>query len=133
MRLDKVSGYGSAEIKNKKRICMIDVLLLLIIAVIVGCVLLFSRPHDMTGKNCIRISNSYCIWSPKQMKLLIQNQAFYKYGTMDVENILNRGYISLYIEWWGHNLGYYITKPLCFIEFFRDVNTRCKDVDLESW
>lgn len=112
---------------------MISALLLLIIAVIVGCVLLFSKPHDMTGKNCIRINNSYCIWLPKQMKLLIQNQALYKYGTMDVKSVLNRGYISLYIEWWFHNIGYYITKPFCFIESVQDTNARFKDVDLESW
>ena len=97
----------------------------LIVLVYCGC--------NKSSTVCIRINNSCDIWSPKQMKTLIQQQSAAKYGTTDADHVLNRSYTSMYIEWWCHNIGYYITKPFCFIEFFRDINIRCKDVDLEAW
>lgn len=50
----------------------------------------------------------------------------------NIEKILNRSLPSLYIEWWLHNLGYYLTKPLCAIPYFKALNKRFKDVDLEE-
>lgn len=81
----------------------------------------------------IHISNSYRIWDPVYMRLIINNKCFYALNSFYPEVILNRSYCSMYIEWWLHNIGYYITKPFCFIEPIRFINLRCKDVDLQEW
>lgn len=46
---------------------------------------------------------------------------------------LNRRMWTLIVEWWLHNIGYYLTKPFCKIEGFRKLNERFRDVDLEEW
>jgi hypothetical protein len=81
----------------------------------------------------IHIENSYKIWDPVYMRLIITNKCFYVFHSYYPEVMLNRNYCSMYIEWWMHNIGYYITKPFCFIGFFNNINLRCKDVDLEKW
>ena len=67
------------------------------------------------------------------MKHLIQEECFEAYGLWNVEAVLNRSFRSMYIEWWLHNIGYYITKPFCHIEAVKKINLRCRDVDLEGW
>ena len=81
----------------------------------------------------IHIKNSYNIWSPSDMRWHINKESFSKFNTYYPEFVLNRTYDSMYIEWWLHNIGYYITKPFCFINAIRLINLRCKDVDLEEW
>lgn len=81
----------------------------------------------------IQIENSYNIWDASQMRCHIYNKCYEQYGSCSPETQLNRSYTSMYIEWWLHNIGYYITKPLCFIDFFSNVNLRCKDVDIDEW
>lgn len=76
----------------------------------------------------IHIQDSYKVWSIAEMKVAI-------YKALDFEPpelALNRSVYSLYIEWWLHNIGYYLTKPFCRIEAIRLINLRCKDVDLEE-
>ena len=51
----------------------------------------------------------------------------------DAEEYLNRSYLSMYIEWWLHNIGYYITKPLADISKIKELNERFKHVDLGEW
>ena len=52
----------------------------------------------------------------------------------EVSRILfNRPLFSMYIEWYLHNIGYYLTLPFCFIPWFKKTNERCKHVDLEGW
>jgi hypothetical protein len=41
---------------------------------------------------------------------------------------ITRSYTSMYIEWYLHNIGYYITLPF---PWWDNINARCKDVDLE--
>ena len=65
------------------------------------------------------------------MKQIIQNKINEKYNSLNPVELFNREYNSLYIEWWLHNIGYYITKPFCFIEKIEKINLRFKDVDLE--
>lgn len=77
----------------------------------------------------IHIENSYKIWNTATMKYLIYEKCDYCYPNI----MLNRSYKSMYVEWWLHNIGYYVTKPLCKIEFFKKINLRCKDVDLNEW
>ena len=74
----------------------------------------------------IHINNSYNIWSIFQMKQIIL-----KYHITPTI-YLNRSWISLYIEWYLHNIGYYIMLPFCFIPFIKKQCLRCKNVDLNE-
>lgn len=77
----------------------------------------------------IQIRDSYRLWKPSAMKNFIQVAVYLKYRSLFPEEFLNRSYQSMYIEWWLHNIGYYLTRN---IALFDVVNTRCKDVDLEE-
>lgn len=78
----------------------------------------------------LHIENSYNIWSIRQMVEEICREAMEIYGSVDVPDLLNRPWCSMYIEWWLHNIGYYLTKPF---EFMSQYNIRFQDVDLQSW
>lgn len=80
----------------------------------------------------LHIENSYNIWSTKKMKKMIANTALNEYNSSDPKSLLSRTYIGMYVEWWLHNAGYYITKPFCFNNNVRKTNLRFKDVDLEE-
>lgn len=83
----------------------------------------------------IQIKNSYKVWRRAMMQIRME----WEMMEMDVdffispEDYLHRSYRSMYIEWWLHNIGYYISLPLKKWEFWREINQRCKDVDLEEW
>lgn len=64
----------------------------------------------------IQVKNSYYIWSPQRMRTIIISRCG------EVKNCTP--YI---IEWWLHNILYYLTKPF---SIFKSINIRCKDVDL---
>lgn len=115
----------------KKRILIfISILLILsFIFVFISC-MLFSNNHTEDGRLNIRIKDSYSIWSPKMMKPLIQARAFSKYNLYDADSLLSRSYQSMYVEWWFHNIGYYITKPFCFNETMEMIHLKCQHVDL---
>lgn len=81
----------------------------------------------------IQIKNSYCIWSIEEMRYLIKHELVCKYNTPIADEFLHRSYLSMYIEWWLHNIGYYLTKPLCWNDYFKYINERFKHVDLEEW
>ena len=86
----------------------------------------------MPNKKSIHIRDSYKIWRPFVMRQLIQNACYVEYDSIFVGDVLNRSYLSMYIEWWLHNIGYYLTKPFCRIPFVMSINMRCADVDLEE-
>ena len=77
----------------------------------------------------IQIKDSYKIWRPFVMRQLIIDACCVKYDSIFVEDVLNRSYASMYIEWWLHNIGYYLTRSLAIFDV---INLRCKDVDLEE-
>lgn len=81
----------------------------------------------------IQIKNSYNIWSPAKMKIKLQIEARDCYLSWEPTTVLNRTYLSMYIEWWLHNIGYCVTKPFIRFEKFNRINLRCKDIDLEEW
>ena len=83
-------------------------------------------------KKSIQIKDSYKIWRPFAMKQLIIKACCVKYDSIFFVDVLNRSYVSMYVEWWLHNIGYYITKPFSFIPNIKIINLRCKDVDLEE-
>lgn len=80
--------------------------------------------------NNLHIENSYNIWTCREMDLSIYNTCFRNYSTYEVTKVLNRPYFTLYIEWWLHNIGYYLTKPF---NSLNHLNLRFKDVDLNEW
>ena len=112
-----------------KRI-FVFVVLLIVLFVFDATKWIISDVMAKCDANCIKIKDSYSIWSPKTMKTLIKNAAIDKYGFDNAPDLLNRNYISMYIEWWMHNVGYYITKPFCFNDAIYKINLRFKDVDL---
>lgn len=61
----------------------------------------------------IQIKNSYNIWKPSKMRTLAGDLT-----------------LLLIIEWWLHNILYYLTKPFTGNAFLKDINIRCRDVDL---
>ena len=78
----------------------------------------------------LHIVNSYRVWAIKEMLEMICEKSMELYGSTDVPEILGRSWFSMYVEWWLHNIGYYLTKPF---EFLSEYNIRFQDVDLESW
>lgn len=62
----------------------------------------------------------------------IQYASFIRYGDSDAAGVLNRTYRGMYIEWYLHNIGYYLTLPLIKNELIKKLNLRFKDVDLEE-
>lgn len=64
-------------------------------------------------KQHIQIKNSYTIWKPSQMKEHIRSAS-----------------PLLIIEWWLHNIGYYLTLPFVKNAKIKALNERFKHVDL---
>lgn len=81
----------------------------------------------------LHIENSYNIWNTACMKFIIDYKCYEQYNSQNPEVQLNRDYNSMYIEWWLHNIGYYITKQFCSIDCIKKINLRCKDVDINEW
>ena len=81
----------------------------------------------------LHINNSYNIWDTSKMRSLINEKCLEVYSSDSPETILHRTYWSMFVEWWLHNIGYYATKPFCNIEFFKMINLKCKDVDINEW
>ena len=77
----------------------------------------------------IQIKDSYKTWRPSKMKHDIEIACWAKYCCHLANEVLHRSYESMYIEWWLHNIGYYLTRNLAV---FDTINLRCKDVDLEE-
>ena len=80
----------------------------------------------------LHIQNSYKIWNIDEMYDTIQYASFIRYGDSDAADVLNRTYRGMYIEWYLHNIGYYLTLPLTKNESIKKLNLRFKDLDLEE-
>lgn len=81
----------------------------------------------------IHIVNSYNVWNTNRMRDKILKETMKVYDICSPEDVLNRSFTTMYVEWWFHNIGYYLTKPFLFIKSAKNINLRCKDVDLEEW
>jgi hypothetical protein len=81
----------------------------------------------------IKVRDSYKVWTRETMKNRMIACAFVHHNVTNPEKLLNRTYRSMFIEWYLHNIGYYVTLPFTRIEALRKINLRCKDVDLEEW
>lgn len=62
----------------------------------------------------------------------IMDECCEKYVSPFANEVLNRSWISMYIEWWLHNIGYYVTLHLRAWSFMSEINDRCRCVDLEE-
>ena len=80
----------------------------------------------------LHIENSYNTWRHKTMYCKILNTAWIVYQSDTPCELLHRSYFSMYIEWWLHNFGYYVTLPFCRNKAIKNINLRCKDLDLEE-
>lgn len=70
----------------------------------------------------IYIKNSYRIWSWKMMKSILMDY------TQDPRSDLGRSFSGMIVEWYLHNIGYYLTLP--FPKLWK-INERFKHVNLE--
>lgn len=74
-----------------------------------------------------RILNSYNIWLPSEMK----SRLLIAFDGRDPD-FLNRSWTSIYVEWWLHNFGYYLTLPFCKFPYIAALNERFKHLDVNS-
>ena len=79
----------------------------------------------------IRIMDSYNTWLPTTMRSSMIAAAMEKYQVYNYNALLGRDDWSLFLEWWIHNIGYYLTLPFCSNERVAAINLRFKHVDLE--
>lgn len=70
----------------------------------------------------IYIKNSYRIWSWKMMKSILMDY------TQDPRSDLGRSFSGMIVEWYLHNIGYYLTLPFPKLQ---KINERFKHVNLE--
>ena len=80
----------------------------------------------------IHIENSYKIWKKKEMHEKIFYTFHSQYRQIDVENVMHRTYESMFLEWYLHNIGYWITLPFIKNQKIKALNERFKHVDLEE-
>lgn len=72
--------------------------------------------------NNLHIPNSYKVWRISEMNKQLPLNC--------VTIVLNRPLWTIYVEWWLHNIGYYLTKPFPFLAV---ANERFRNVDLNEW
>ena len=80
----------------------------------------------------IHIPDSYNVWTIPTMVCEIEWLCKKKYGTTNADQVLNRTYKSMYIEWYLHKIGYWLTLPFVYILKIKSYNERFKHVDLEE-
>lgn len=80
----------------------------------------------------IHIEDSYNVWLPSTMKGWTYTTCFEQTGHCPPDEYLNRSWKSIYIEWYLHNIGYWITLPFIKNAKIKRINERCKHVDLEE-
>lgn len=80
----------------------------------------------------LHFKNSYNTWSLREMFSQIDRECLYKYGSTQADIVLNRTYRGMYIEWYLHNIGYWLTLPFIKNKNIETINRRFKDLDLEE-
>ena len=80
----------------------------------------------------IQIKDSYNVWSRNYMTCLIMQETATKYHSPFSNEVLNRSWRGMYTEWYLHNIGYWLTLPFIKNEYFNELNTRFKHLDLEE-
>ena len=90
-----------------------------------------DKPQQASFKN-IHIENSYNTWSIVIMREKIVAESWKKYHNVKANEVLNRSYRGMYIEWYLHNIGYWLTLPFIKKESIKALNERFKHIDLEE-
>ena len=80
----------------------------------------------------IRIENSYKDWDYRMMWCKITLECYKQFQMCRADRVLHRSYIGMYIEWYLHNIGYWLTLPFIKNEKIKTLNERFKHVDLEE-
>lgn len=80
----------------------------------------------------IHIENSYNTWSTAMMYGRIMVKCYEMYDEIFADQVLNRSWQGMYLEWYLHNIGYYLTLPFIKNEKIKALNKRFKHVDLEE-
>ena len=80
----------------------------------------------------VRIKDSYKTWLTTMMWAEINVECYKQYDTIFADKTLNRSYKGMYIEWYLHNIGYWLTLPFIKNEKIKVLNERFKHVDLEE-
>lgn len=80
----------------------------------------------------IHIENSYTTWSTTMMYGKILIESWQNYRNVRANRVLNRSYAGMYLEWYLHNIGYWLTRPFIKNGKIKSINERCKHVDLEE-
>lgn len=86
-------------------------------------------------KKHVQIKYSYDIWNPKLMldSIYVYCVALDKEAPLVLQSEFYskvKRPLLLIIEWWLHNIGYYLTKPFIFIPPIKSLNERFEHVDL---
>ena len=87
---------------------------------------------NMPKQKSLHFKNSYKIWSVNTIDMVLVTYCTLRYGTGDYCETLNRTKHGIIIEWWLHNIFYYITLPFIKIPKIKELNDRFKHVDLEE-
>ena len=69
----------------------------------------------------IQIKDSYDVWLPRDQQWYANQESYLHYAEKNASFALRRSWLSIHIEWWLHNIGYYITKPFCFVDYFNKI------------
>jgi hypothetical protein len=80
----------------------------------------------------IHIDDSYKVWSTTMMWAKINVKCSEEYDTLFADRVLNRTYRGMYIEWYLHNIGYWLTLPFIKNNQVKALNERFKHLDLEE-
>lgn len=74
------------------------------------------------SKKHVQIKNSYSVWTRRTMWRLIVE-------ALD-QTVSFKHCAAIEIEWWLHNIAYWLTRPFIFIPVIKKLNERAKHVDL---
>ena len=72
-------------------------------------------------KRHIKVYSSFKIWNPKRMRRIID---------IKLKDTSASNCTPYVIEWWIHNICYYLTLPFVKYPKVQAINLRAKDVDL---
>ncbi len=76
--------------------------------------------------------NSYRVWNYNQMLDMVFDENYRLYDSCVPSATLNRSYSGMIVEWYLHNIGYWITLPFVKYPKIAKLNERFKHLDLEE-
>ena len=80
----------------------------------------------------LHIHDSYDVWTISRMRLIIYFGCALEGWEYPPAKALNRSMRGMYIEWYLHNIGYWLTLPFIKNNTIKKLNERFKHLDLEE-